>query len=492
MFKKILALVFILVCFTTAAHAENEYDGYIFKVKDGITPISMLSNGDGNTECIDEELNLFKTTDEDTAKELEKSEIVEYVEPDYRVYLMDYEVSDKYYNDTINNLNWPQKLINCKSAWDKGLFGQNVRIAIVDSGVVSITDSALPENFSDFNINVAKGYDYKAESEVMSDNTGHGTEIIQLIASQNNNSYYIGVAPRSTVVPLRIIHNEFSYVSDVAPVIKDAVDKYDCDIINMSFSLGTMYSQTMKLALDHAYQKGAILVAAAGNYGESATEGTKIHYPAGYDNVIGVGSVNDKMEHSAFSQRNSSVYCCAPGEGITAYHPVLNATGIKWGLYRLGGTSYSAPIVCGVAALLKGINPQMNQDEFMEIIKNTAYNLGDDDGYDELFGYGMIDVDSAIEYMLKDTKTFVSPIYNDYSDTNITITNNTATEQEYTSIWSSDSAYGTKIDTYKVDAGASYTIPYFFDGSRLTHYLVSSISQLKPMSDTKSATRKTN
>ncbi len=488
MFKKAMALLFIMLCFAIHTYAENEYDGYIFKYKDGVEPIALLSADDGLTECIDSELNIYKTNNEEIAKELDASPIIEYVEPDYRVYLTEYEVKDTYYYETNYDLNWPQKKINCKSAWDLGLFGQNVRIAVIDTGVVSDEDDILPINFSDIMPNIAKGYDYVSNTDKVTDVMGHGTAIAQIIASQNNNSYFIGVAPRSTIVPLKAFQTNYVYVSDIAPLVRAAVDEYNCDIINMSFTQGTKKSQTMESAINHAYNKGAILIAAAGNDGRDEVKGILTNYPAGYDNVISVGSVGKTNEYCEFSQRNESLFCCAPGEEIAAYYISGTAPEHSWKLSQIQGTSFSAPVVCGVAALIKGIKPDLNQAEFMEIIKNTAIDLGDE-GRDVKYGYGLIDVELILNYMLKDTTTVVAPIYNDYTDTSITVTHYGENPQAYTSIWISDSSDGNKTESYTLEKGQSYSPKYNFDGAKLTHYLISSIKQLKPLAKPKSAYR---
>ena len=91
--------------------------------------------------------------------------------------------------------------------------------------------------------------------------------------------------------------------------------------------------------------------------------------------------------------------------------------------------------------------------------------------------------------MLKDITTVVAPIYNDYTDTSITVTHYGETPQNYTSIWISDSADGNKKESYTLAKGESYSPKYSFDGTQLTHYLISSVKQLKPLSKPKSAYR---
>ena len=488
---KIMALFFtIAIIITGKCFASEEYDRYIIKYKDGFSPVFLSSTYDNSNEIVkyDIKQNILVTKSEQFAESAEKSQYVEYVEPDYIVTLDDYTVTDAYYNRTgKNDYNWPQKMTNCKSAWDKGLFGMNVRIGVIDSGIAEKSNKLteeiynLPDNYSDFFSNINGGFNFYNNSNDLKDNMGHGTAIAQIIASQNNNDFFIGTAPRAKIVPLKIFELSTVYTSDIASVINSVIDnpEYKCDILNMSFT--TNNNQTLENAINRAYQNGIIMIAAVGNYKDGdEIPREQIMYPAGYDAIIGVGSVDKDKNVSKFSHTNSSVFCVAPGEGVYAYSYYKNSQTVNWKLSTMKGTSFSAPQVAGLAALLKGINPNLTGDEFKEIIINTAVPLGEND-YDTTYGYGLIDVNAAIEYMLNQTSTFVSPIYNDYLDTSITVTNNTDTAQDYVSVWSSDSTDGIKLNRYTVSPFSSVTIPYSFDKTYLKHMLFSGTNSIKPL-----------
>ena len=116
--------------------------------------------------------------------------------------------------------------------------------------------------------------------------------------------------PKVRLVPLKCFDDKTTNVSVICKAIYGAVDDFGCDVINMSFGL-MEDSIALKEAIDYAAGKGVIIVAAVGNDG---TE--ELCYPAAYDNVIGVGSVDKNEGVSSVSQHNKSVFITAPGVHI--------------------------------------------------------------------------------------------------------------------------------------------------------------------------------
>src|SRR5699024_3200404 len=121
--------------------------------------------------------------------------------------------------------------------------------------------------------------------------------------------------------------------------------------------------------------QGSIVVAAAGNDGSN-----EYQYPASYDGVISVGSVGPELKYSDFTQYNDKVDLVAPGENIFttvdwAKDPYANDYAY------VNGTSFAAPHVSGIAALMSAVKPSISPDEFIEAIKTTSTDLGDP-GYD--------------------------------------------------------------------------------------------------------------
>jgi subtilisin family serine protease len=162
---------------------------------------------------------------------------------------------------------------------------------------------------------------------------GHGTMVAGLIHL---------VAPTAKLMPVKVFSgNGESTLSNVVNGIYWAVD-HGADVISMSFS-STQSSPELKKAIDYANSRGVICVASAGNDGKPNPP----IFPAGYlSQVIGVASTNNQDIRSAFSNYgNTLVDVAAPGEGVVTLYPGNN--------YAEGwGTSFSAPLVAGGAALL--------------------------------------------------------------------------------------------------------------------------------------------
>jgi len=178
----------------------------------------------------------------------------------------------------------------------------------------------------------------QATAAVLDDSTladfGHGTMVAGVVHL---------VAPTAHIMPLKAFAADGTgYTSDIIRAIVYA-GQSGANVLNMSFSRRTP-SPELKRAIDNAASQGVIAVASAGNDGRPT-----LMYPAAYDNVMGVASTADDDARSSFSNYGSNlVWVAAPGEGIVTTYP--------WGTFAgAWGTSFSAPMVSGAAALLVGL-----------------------------------------------------------------------------------------------------------------------------------------
>jgi len=164
---------------------------------------------------------------------------------------------------------------------------------------------------------------------------GHGTMVAGIVHL---------VAPTAQIMPLKAFRVDGSgYLSDVLRAIYFATQN-GANVINMSFSVAT-YSEELAKAIKFASRHKVICVASAGNDGKEISV-----YPAALDNVMGVASTTNNDTLSSFSNYGEDlVWVAAPGEGIITTYP--------FGTYAAGwGTSFSAPMVSGAAALLLGVS----------------------------------------------------------------------------------------------------------------------------------------
>ena len=178
---------------------------------------------------------------------------------------------------------------------------------------------------------------------------GHGTMVAGLIHL---------VAPTAKLMPVKVFSSDgTSTLSLIISGIYYAVD-HGAKVINMSFSFsGT--SPELTNAINYANSQRVILVAAAGNNGMPL-----VLYPAGYNQVMGVGSTNNLDGRSTFSNYGSVVSLAAPGEGLITTYP-FNHYAAGW------GTSFSTPLVAGAAALLVDLNSNINEAQALTALSNA-------------------------------------------------------------------------------------------------------------------------
>ena len=186
---------------------------------------------------------------------------------------------------------------------------------------------------------------------------GHGTMVMGIIHL---------VAPTAKLLPLKAFKSDGTgALSDILRAIYDAVQKYNANVINMSFDFLTA-STELDNALNYASGLGTICASSAGNDGVQETV-----YPAALQSVVmGVASVGSttatESTRSSFSNFGSAiVWVAAPGEAIVSTYP-YNSYAAGW------GTSFSAPFVSGSGALLRGLKTTMNQSEAAAAVAHAA------------------------------------------------------------------------------------------------------------------------
>ena len=284
-----------------------------------------------------------------------------------------------YYQDAVNA--WCLTATNSPDELTPG--PHPVRVAVIDSGL-------RPGSAT----NTAPGYNYVFQSAVTSDLLGHGTQTTGIMVGGSSDKGTLhALGSHATIVPLVWITKYASGVlanggvAALCSAIRDAIDVYDCQIINLSSGVNTD-DPALRAAVAYAEEKGAIVVSGVGNSNRYAPD--QVYYPAAYDTVVGVGSINKDILVSQFSQRNTSVFVTAPGEKVYTL-----PGGFARGFTLVSGTSYSAAYVSSFAALLLSKYPELSPRDFRHILQESAQDLGDA-GYDTAYGHGVMDVANGL------------------------------------------------------------------------------------------------
>ncbi len=236
-------------------------------------------------------------------------------------------------------------------AWDTTTGSGSVPIAILDTGIKAghedLNNVTKSTNFATCNY-----YNYYFFACSLDDNQGHGTHVAGSAAANSNNGVGVaGTCRGCSLFNAKVLDDNGSGANSwIANGIIWSADE-GAKVISMSLG-GSSSSNTLRDAVDYAWGKGAVLVAAAGNDNTSNPS-----YPAYYQNVIAVGATDHKDLKASYSNYGSWVDVAAPGSAILS----TTVDSAKYGKYN--GTSMSTPHVAGVAGLVWSTSPgASNQD----------------------------------------------------------------------------------------------------------------------------------
>ena len=279
-------------------------------------------------------------------------------------------------NDPDISKAWQIAKINAPSAWDYSS-GHGILVADCDTGV----DSDHPDLVD--NLDKSLGWNTASKNNNWEDINGHGTMTTGVMAAVGNNARgAAGVAYKTRVIPVRVSDRSdgSATISALADCVTYAADK-GAKGANLSYS-GMCNSSTIFNASAYMRSKtGGIVVASAGNSGNeiSASNNT---------NITCVSATDSADRLASFSSYGNYVDVAAPG--VSTY-----LTRLGGGYGTASGTSFSAPIVMGVYALMMQANPLLTPSQLDEILFSTALDLGTT-GWDKYFGHGRVDAASAV------------------------------------------------------------------------------------------------
>ncbi|MFF9512032.1 type VII secretion-associated serine protease mycosin [Streptomyces sp. NPDC014724] len=257
--------------------------------------------------------------------------------------------------------------------------GKGVRVAVIDTGV----DNVNPQLKSAVDTSAGADYLKGGKSDGTVDEVGHGTKVAGIIAARpRKGTGFVGLAPEATIIPIRQ-NDEKNSGKDttMATAIDHAIAK-GAHVINISQDTTKPLTQTSALgrAVARALAKNIVVVASAGNDGMDGK--LKLTYPAAFDGVLAVASSDRNNERAPFSQAGEFVGVAAPGVDIVSTVPGN-------GQCTDNGTSFSAPYVAGVAALMRAKYPKWTAAQIVARIEQTAERSVT--GHDAFVGWGVVD-----------------------------------------------------------------------------------------------------
>ncbi len=281
-------------------------------------------------------------------------------------------------NDPMISNQWFLDAVGAVDAWSSlngFTSGSGVTVAVLDTGI----DLSHP----DLSGQIAGGTCFTGENITGQDNNGHGTMVAGIIAAKANNSIGVsGVAPGAKLLAVKVMTKAGTGSSaNIIKGINYAVSK-GADVINMSLA-SAYYDSLMNTAISNAANAGVVVVCAAGNSSSSAGS-----WPSDCEDAISVTSTGSDGTFSSFSNYGEAKDIAAPGENMTS--TAYSKT------YKSGnGTSFAAPVVAGVAALLLDADSTLSVSEVKDILYTSADDLGAS-GKDIYYGYGQVNAEKAV------------------------------------------------------------------------------------------------
>ncbi|MBI2595880.1 S8 family serine peptidase [Candidatus Daviesbacteria bacterium] len=376
----------------------------------------------------------------DSMKELKKNSQIEVVEPNYIYHKFEVTTNDFYFNSPLNEL-WDLKRINISKAWDLTMGSKSTVVAVVDSGIdythpdlldniwINPGESGGKENNGiddDSNgfIDDYRGYDFVTidprKEDVLDttdndpmDELGHGTHVAGIIGALGNNDpdhsidtgkRMVGVSNISLMAVKGLNANGEGLISDLGAAIRYVTDN-GADVINMSWG-GMGKSQFLDDQLQYSYNRGVVLIAAAGNSAINAA----YFSPASSSYVITVASSNDQDSYSCFSNFGFKIDLSAPGGdssscgggGKNILSTISKTHSSSFSIYGCcyavaAGTSMATPHVAGTAALLLTLHPDWTQEMVRQALRKGSDDIGPP-GFDLDTGYGRLDVFKTLSW----------------------------------------------------------------------------------------------
>ncbi|HEY2298019.1 MAG TPA: type VII secretion-associated serine protease mycosin [Jatrophihabitans sp.] len=327
-----------------------------------------------------------------------------------------------------NGVSWAQPQLDYTSLWSMANRGTGQTVAVIDTGINPV--SALGDRLHAGLDLVVSGGDGRSDCD------GHGTVVAGIIAAApDHTTGFAGVAPGAQLLSIRqssldygienakqsASQNVAGTTGSLAAAIDYAVGT-SAKIINISEDScrpgnagPDAGSRAVAAAVRRAVAADVVIVAAAGNVDSSSdckTQNTPglapatIPVPAGLPGVLSVGAVDRAGRPAGFSLAGPWLDVAAPGTDIVSTNPLVGTSGqinrflTSSGVSPIQGTSFAAPYVAGLVALVRARFPHLDARQVIARIERTAVHPAADGGHNDYVGHGVIDPRAALTDVL--------------------------------------------------------------------------------------------
>ena len=311
--------------------------------------------------------------------------------------------------------------INVEPAWEDGVLGEGVNVAVVDRGM-----DHEHEDLKD-NVDIGLNHDYTDSGDIYDRYLHHGTQVAGIIAARDNQVGVRGVAPRATIYG----YNLLAGISTIAEATDAMTRNADATAVsNNSWGnpdrpwpkrASSFWEQAIYDGIQNGYEgKGTFYVFSGGN-GHLLGDDSNLDEYVNYHGVTAACSVQGRGARAPYSEMGANLWVCAPSNqrpgvfGLGGRFGIVTTENSDNYVNNFGGTSAAAPVVSGVAALMRSANPDLTWRDLKLILaasaqKNDPDNTGWEEGarkyrsesatnryhFNHEYGFGLVDAGAAV------------------------------------------------------------------------------------------------
>ena len=316
----------------------------------------------------------------------------------------------------MKNQEQPGEDINVEPVWQDGILGEGVNVAVVDDGM-DFTHEDLREN-----VDASLNHDYEGTGTIYRPLKHQGTHVAGVIAARDNNIGIRGVAPRATIYG----YNYLARPTNVNLVDAMTRNMETTAVSNNSWnaesgpdpvSANRFWEEAMERGVNEGYGGRGVFYVFAGGDGARMQDNVNLDGFANFYAVTAVCAVNNHGLRSGYSEVGSPLWVCAPSDGtFRGDRRIITTENSNLYTRTFGGTATSAPMVSGVAALMREANPELTWRDLKLILaatarKNHPDNTGWEDGaqrygsdsatdvysFNHEYGFGVVDAKAAVD-----------------------------------------------------------------------------------------------